>query len=233
MTPFCVHSSFLQCKRFSIPKINSFAIVCKKVYVLCAMCTLFWACLSCSALTDLIATHSIVIRSGNSIVKSTFLLKTVERLPHIPTIQNPLQKHINIDFVLESVVELFERKKEKKNIVQEKSLLKKGCCRKKSKTFFLSKICIHFHTMHLLNIDWHLANRFQLIHRLVCEEIWLFNGHKCHILNVLTVNFDLKCCICLWWYAIIRFTNVDTVMNSIHVRHIYCVITYWRRCINR
>lgn len=99
----------------------------------CAMCTLFWACLSCSALTDLIATHSIVIRSGNSIVK------TVERLPHIPTIQNPLQKHINIDFVLESVAELFERKKEKKTLCRKKVLEKKDVVEKRAKLFFYQK----------------------------------------------------------------------------------------------
>lgn len=133
MTPFSIHSSFLQCERFSIPKMNSFAIVCKNVYsMLCAMCTLFWACSSCSAVTDLIATHSIVIHSGNSIVK------TVEHLLHIPTIQNPLQKHINIDFVLESVVELLERKKEKK-ILHEKSLQKKDVVEKRAKLFFYQK----------------------------------------------------------------------------------------------
>lgn len=140
MTPFCVHSAFLQCERFSIPKINSFAIVCKKVYVLCAMCTLFWACLSCSALTDLIATQSIVIHSGNSIVKSSFLLKTVERLPHIPTIQNPLQKHINIDFVLESVAELFERKRKKKYCAGKKFWKKKDVVEKEKNFFFIKNL---------------------------------------------------------------------------------------------
>lgn len=111
---------------------NELLCYCLQKCVLCAMCTLFWACSSCSAVTDLIATHSIVIHSGNSIVK------TVEHLLHIPTIQNPLQKHINIDFVLESVVELLERKKEKQ-ILHEKSLEKKDVVEKKEQNFFFIK----------------------------------------------------------------------------------------------
>lgn len=161
------------------------------------------------------------------------------RLPHIPAILNPLQKRTNTGSVHESVVELIhdlgrkrETKGDKKTSIATSESQNFQSKEKKTLIAFLSK------NLHSFPHTESIENRFAFS-KSINWFIDLFGkkyGYSMDInavLNVLTVNFDLICCIRFGWNAIIRFANVDTVMNSIHVRHIYCVITYWRRCINR